>query len=69
MNENAKRSIGIARMHADELAKLGARKVAFAPIEDVVRELSEVVYHGFEALLLQLPDDSEKAQSDSKKAA
>lgn len=69
MNENAKKSIGIARIHADKLAELGARKVAFAPIEDVIRDLSEVVYHVGEALLWQLPDDSEKAQLDSKKAA
>ena len=69
MNENAKQSMEFAKVHVDKLAQLGARKVAFAPIEDVIRELSEVVYHGFEAIVQQLADDSEKAQSDSKKAA
>ena len=69
MNENAKISLESAKTHAGKLAELGARKVAFAPIEDVIRELSEVVYHGFEAIVQQLADDSEKAQSYSKKAA
>ena len=69
MNENAKISLESAKAHVDKLAELGARKVAFAPIEDVVRELSKVVYHGFEAIVQQLADDSAQAQSHSKKAA
>ncbi len=69
MNENAKQSMEFAKVHVDKLAQLGARKVAFAPIEDVIRELSEVVYYVGEAIVEQLAEDPEKAQSHSKKAA
>ena len=69
MNEYAKVSIGHARIHVDKLAQLGARKMALTPVEDVIRELSEVVYHLGEAIVLQLAEESERAQSDSKKAA
>ncbi len=69
MNENSKTSIFFAKGHVDNLAKLSTRKVAMNPVEDVIRELSEVVYHVGEAIVQQLADDSEKAQSHSKKAA
>ncbi len=68
MNENAKISLESAKTHADKLAKLGARKVAFAPIEDVIRELSEVVYYVGEAIVEQLAEESQTAQSHSKAA-
>ncbi len=69
MNDYANVSMGFAKIHVDELAKLSTRKVAMTPVEDVIRELSEVVYVLGEAIVKQLADDSEKAQSDSKKAA
>ena len=69
MNENAKVSMGFARIHVDKLAELSTRKVAMTPVEDVIRELSQVVYFVGEAIVKQLADDSEKAQLDSKKAA
>ena len=68
MNENAKLSLGIAQDYVESLAKLSTRKMAVTPVEDVIRELSEVVYHVGEAIVLQLADDSEKAQLDSKAA-
>ena len=69
MNENAKASVEFARNHVDRLAKLSTRKVALTPVEDVIRELSEVVYFLGEAIVKQLAEDSEKALSDFKKAA
>ena len=69
MNETAKASIGFARIHVDRLAELSTRKMAITPVEDVIRELSEVVYHLGDAIVLQLAEESEKAQSVSKKAA
>ena len=69
MNENAKISLESAKTHVDRLAGLSTRKVALTPVEDVIRELSEVVYYVGEAIVQQLAEDSEKAQSDSKKAA
>ena len=69
MNENSKVSLGIARDYVENLAKLSTRKVAMNPVEDVIRELSEVVYHVGQAIVQQLADDSEKNQSSSKKAA
>lgn len=68
MNETAKASIGFARIHVDRLAELSTRKMALTPVEDVIRELSEVVYYLGEAIVQQLADDSEKARSDSKAA-
>ena len=69
MNENSKVSLGIARDYVENLAKLSTRKMAMTPVEDVLRELSEVVYHVGEAIVQQLADDSAKAQSDYEKAA
>ena len=69
MNENSKVSLGIARDYVESLAKLSTRKMAMTPVEDVLRELSEVVYHVGEAIVQQLADDSEKAQSNYEKAA
>lgn len=68
MNEHVKVSIGHARIHVDKLAQLSTRKVALTPVEDVIRELSEVVYHLGEAIVLQLAEESENAQSHSKAA-
>lgn len=74
MNENAKVSIGFAKIHVDRLAKLSTRKMAMTPVEDVIRELSEVVFHIGGAIVQQLADDQEladdlkKAHSDSKAA-
>ncbi len=68
MNETAKASIGFARIHVDRLAELSTRKMAITPVEDVIRELSEVVYYLGEAIVQQLADDSEKARSNSKAA-
>ena len=68
MNETAKASIGFARIHVDRLAELSTRKMAMTPVEDVIRELSEVVYYLGEAIVEQLADDSEKARSNSKAA-
>ena len=68
MNETAKASIGFARIHVDRLAELSTRKMALTPVEDVIRELSEVVYYLGEAIVQQLADDSEKARSNSKAA-
>ena len=68
MNETAKASIGFARIHVDRLAELSTRKMALTPVEDVIRELSEVVYYLGEAIVEQLADDSEKARSNSKAA-
>ncbi len=69
MNENAKVSMEFAKIHVDKLAKLSTRKVAMNPVEDVIRELSVVLYHIGEAIVEQLAEDSQKAQSHSKKAA
>ena len=69
MNENAKVSMDFAKIHVDKLAKLSTRKVAMNPVEDVIRELSVVVYYLGEAIVQQLAEDSEKAHSDAKKAA
>ena len=69
MNGTTTASLEFARFHVERLAELSTRKVALSPVEDVIRELSEVVYHVGKAIVLQLADDSEKAQSDSKKAA
>ena len=68
MNETAKASIGFARIHVDRLAELSTRKMAMTPVEDVIRELSEVVYYLGEAIVEQLADDSQKNRSDSKAA-
>ncbi len=68
MNENAKVSMEFAKMHVDKLAKLSTRKVAMNPVEDVIRELSVVIYHVGEAIVQQLAEDSQKAQSHSKAA-
>ena len=68
MNENAKVSMEFAKIHLDKLAKLSTRKVAMSPVEDVIRELSVVIYHVGEAIVEQLAEDSEKAQSHSKAA-
>ena len=62
MNENAKVSIGFAKIHVDRLAKLSTRKVAMTPVEDVIRELSEVIYHVGGAIIQQLADDKELAE-------
>ena len=67
MNENAKVSIGFAKIHVDRLAKLSTRKVAMTPVEDVIRELSEVIYHVGGAIVQQLADDQEFAK-DLKQA-
>ena len=69
MNANAEKSVGFARIHLDKLDKLSKRKVAMNPVEDVIRELSVVVYYLGEAIVQQLAEDSEKAHSDAKKAA
>ncbi len=69
MNENAKVSMDFAKIHVDKLAKLSTRKVSMNPVEDVIRELSVVIYHVGEAIVEQLAEDPEKAQSHSKKAA
>ena len=68
MNENAKVSMDFAKIHVDKLAKLSTRKVAMKPVEDVIRELSVVIYHVGEAIVQQLAEGSEKAQSHSKAA-
>ncbi len=68
MNENAKVSMEFAKIHVEKLAKLSTRKVAMNPVEDVIRELSVVIYHVGEAIVQQLAEDSEKAQSHSKAA-
>ncbi len=68
MNENAKVSMDFAKIHVDKLAKLSTRKVAMNPVEDVIRELSVVIYHVGEAIVQQLAEASEKAQSHSKAA-
>ena len=68
MNENAKVSMDFAKIHVDKLAKLSTRKVAMNPVEDVIRELSVVIYHVGEAIVQQLAEGSEKAQSHSKAA-
>ncbi|MCH7848654.1 MAG: hypothetical protein IIB53_09865 [Planctomycetes bacterium] len=68
MNENAKVSMDFAKIHVDKLAKLSTRKVAMNPVEDVIRELSVVIYHVGEAIVQQLAEESEKAQSHSKAA-
>ena len=68
MNENAKVSMDFAKIHVDKLAKLSTRKVAMNPVEDVIRELSVVIYHVGEAIVQQLAEDSQKAQSHSKAA-
>ncbi len=67
MNENAKVSVGFAKIHVDRLAKLSTRKVALTPVEDVIRELSEVIYHIGGAIVQQLADDQEFSK-DIKKA-
>ena len=66
MNENAKVSIGFAKIHVDRLAKLSTRKVAMTPVEDVIRELSEVIYHVGGAIVQQLADDQEFASNMKK---
>ena len=69
MNENAKVSMDFAKIHVDKLAKLSTRKVAMNPVEDVIRELSVVIYHVGEAIVQQLAAEaSENAQSHSKAA-
>ncbi len=68
MNENAKVSMDFAKIHVDKLAKLSTRKVAMNPVEDVIRELSVVIYHVGEAIVQQLAEESEKTQSHSKAA-
>ncbi len=68
MNENAKVSMDFAKIHVDKLAKLSTRPVAINPVEDVIRELSVVIYHVGEAIVQQLAEGSEKAQSHSKAA-
>ena len=68
LNENAKVSMDFAKIHVDKLAKLSTRKVAMNPVEDVIRELSVVIYHVGEAIVQQLAEESEKAQSHSKAA-
>ena len=68
MNENAKVSMDFAKIHVDKLAKLSVRKVAMNPVEDVIRELSVVIYHVGEAIVQQLAEASEDAQSHSKAA-
>ncbi|MCH8343749.1 MAG: hypothetical protein IH983_07160 [Planctomycetes bacterium] len=68
MNENAKVSMDFAKIHVDKLAKLSTRKVAMNPVEDVIRELSVVIYHVGEAIVQQLAEESQKAQSHSKAA-
>ena len=68
MNGNAKVSMDFAKIHVDKLAKLSTRKVAMNPVEDVIRELSVVIYHVGEAIVQQLAEESEKAQSHSKAA-
>ena len=68
MNENAKVSMDFAKIHVDKLAKLSTRKVAMNPVEDVIRELSVVIYHVGEAIVQQLAEGSQKAQSHSKAA-
>ena len=68
MNENAKVSMDFAKIHVDKLAKLSTRKVAMYPVEDVIRELSVVIYHVGEAIVQQLAEESQKAQSHSKAA-
>ncbi len=61
INEHAKVSIGFAKIHVDRLAKLSTRKVAMTPVEDVIRELSEVIFHVGGAIVQQLADDQELA--------
>ena len=68
MNENAKVSMDFAKIHVDKLAKLSTRKVAMNPVEDVIRELSVVIYHVGEAIVQQLAEESQNAQSHSKAA-
>ena len=68
MNENAKVSMDFAKIHVEKLAKLSTRKVSMNPVEDVIRELSVVIYHVGEAIVQQLAEESEKAQSHSKAA-
>ena len=68
MNDYANVSMGFAKIHVDELAKLSTRKVAMTPVEDVIRELSVVIYHVGEAIVQQLAEESQKAQSHSKAA-
>ena len=68
MNETARASIGFARIHVDKLAELSSRKMALTPVEDVIRELSEVVYYLGEAIVEQLAAESEKNRSGSKAA-
>lgn len=68
MNENAKVSMDFAKIHVDKLAKLSTRKVAMNPVEDVIRELSVVIYHVGEAIVQQLAEESQKALSHSKAA-
>ena len=66
MNENARVSIGFAKIHVDRLAKLSTRKVAMTPVEDVIRELSEVVYHIGGAIVQQLADEQDIANNLSE---
>ncbi len=68
MNENAKVSMEFAKIHLDKLAKLSTRKVAMNPVEDVIRELSVVLFHVGEAIVEQLAEESQTAQSHSKAA-
>ena len=62
VNEHAKVSMGFARIHVDRLAKLSSRKVALTPVEDVIRELSEVFFHIGGAVIQQPADDKELAE-------
>jgi len=61
MNEHSRVSMGYAKIHVDRLAKLSTRKMALTPVEDVIRELSEVVFHVGGAIVQQLADDQELA--------
>lgn len=66
MNEHSRVSMGYAKIHVDRLAKLSTRKMALTPVEDVIRELSEVVFHVGGAIVQQLADDQELANDLSK---